>query len=498
MKGSSLRSICRLFAFLFMGLASCGGDGGGDNPPPAFSIDPPGPVVVRKGETLQFNTDPAGLAVTWSVEGGSGNGSIAASSGLYTPPSTLPVDPQIVVQATLDGTNATALVELRTGDSLAFGAEEPVNDTTIVGFNVGGVHDFLAAREGSLQVDAAWASGDGVAPGEDLLFAQSLDLAPFGAERNLTDDLDTSRQLESLDTSADLNPGILYGEGNNIQFLFSADQGATFGAPVPVDPGPDSQNYADLAFDGLGNAHVSWVNDFFQVRYSRSNDNGVTWSDPPTLLTDESDARCSTGIAVSDDGETVHLCYAEGICGSGTDRGEGVIVVATSGDGGQSFPTRAEVPGSADSASCRVAIAPSGEVYVSYKKGDEVFLAKSANGGASFQGGTTVNTNPTNEDEFLYPYMAVDSLGNIDMVWISDPDDDGDRNSLRYARSVNGGTSFSPDIEIANAGGGTFIRAVGLVHDVSGRLHLTYTTNRQDPDPVNPPFEVDVFYLRAE
>ncbi|HEX5033586.1 MAG TPA: sialidase family protein [bacterium] len=360
------------------------------------------------------------------------------------------------------------------------------------------MHDFLAAREGSLQVDAAWTSGDGVAPGDDLMFAQSFDLAAVGLERNLTDDLDTSRRLESFDTSASLNPGILFGEGLNIQFLFSADQGATFGAPVPVNPGPDSQNYADLAFDGQGNAHVSWINDFFQVRYSRSNDDGATWSDPPTLLTDESDARCSTGIAVSVDGETVYLCYAQGICGSGTDRGEGDIIVATSTDGGQTFPTKATVPGSSASASCRVAIGPEGEVYVSYKQGDDVFLAKSVNGGASFQGGTTVNTTPTNEDEFLYPYMAVDSLGDIDMVWIADPDDDGDRNSLRYARSVNGGTTFSSDIEIANAGAGTFIRAVGLVHDVSGRLHLSYATNREDPDPINPPFEVDVFYLRAE
>jgi hypothetical protein len=398
----------------------------------------------------------------------------------------------------LDGTSATALVELRVGDTLAFGTEEPLNDTTIVGLNVGGVHDFLAAREGSLQVDAAWTSGDGVASGQDLMFAQSFDLASFGSERNLTDDLDTSRQLESLDTNPDLNPGILYAEGSNIQFLFSADQGATFGAPVPVNPDPASQNYADLAFDELGNAHVSWVHDFFQVRYSRSDDNGATWSDPPTLLTDDSAARCSTGIAVSDDGETVYLCYAEGICGSGTDRGEGNIIVATSTDGGQTFPTKAAVPGASDSASCRVAIGPAGEVYVSYKKADEVFLAKSSDGGASFQGGATVNATATNEDEFLYPYMSVDSLGNIDMVWIADTDDDGDRNSLRYARSVNGGTSFSPDIEIANAGGGTFIRAVGLVHDLSGRLHLSYTTNRQDPDPINPPFEVDFFYLRAE
>jgi hypothetical protein len=145
-----------------------------------------------------------------------------------------------------------------------------------------------------------------------------------------------------------------------------------------------------------------------------------------------------------------------------------------------------------------VARGPAGELYVSYKLNEDVFLAKSIDGGNTFSAAKTVNANPTHEPEVILPYMGVDSLGRIDMVWRSDPDNDGDDNSLRYARSTNGGTSFSSDIEIANSGMAGFVRPMGLVHDESGRVHVQYQTDRNDSDPNNPLQEIDVYYLRAE
>jgi hypothetical protein len=65
------------------------------------SVDPTGVNVVI-GKTLQFNanvTDTFNTAVTWTVAGGSGNGSIS-SAGLYTAPAGVPNPPFVTIVAT--------------------------------------------------------------------------------------------------------------------------------------------------------------------------------------------------------------------------------------------------------------------------------------------------------------------------------------------------------------------------------------------------------------
>lgn len=52
-----------LILFCTLSLSHCGGSGGGIT----FTIQPGGPTVVIRGETLQFTTNPTGLGVTWSV-----------------------------------------------------------------------------------------------------------------------------------------------------------------------------------------------------------------------------------------------------------------------------------------------------------------------------------------------------------------------------------------------------------------------------------------------
>jgi len=65
------------------------------------SVDPTGVNVVI-GKTLQFNatvTDTFNTAVTWTVAGGSGNGSIS-STGLYTAPASVPNPSLVTILAT--------------------------------------------------------------------------------------------------------------------------------------------------------------------------------------------------------------------------------------------------------------------------------------------------------------------------------------------------------------------------------------------------------------
>ena len=65
------------------------------------AVDPTGVNIVI-GTTQQFNatvTDTFNTAVTWTVSGGSANGTIS-STGLYTAPKTVPTPAQVVILAT--------------------------------------------------------------------------------------------------------------------------------------------------------------------------------------------------------------------------------------------------------------------------------------------------------------------------------------------------------------------------------------------------------------
>src|SRR5437016_10042264 len=83
-------------SFLFQGCA-----GTSHQTTAAVSVTPAS-VTVAVGKTAQFTaavTGTSNTAVTWSVVGGAGNGTIS-SAGLYTAPPTVPNPPQVTLTAT--------------------------------------------------------------------------------------------------------------------------------------------------------------------------------------------------------------------------------------------------------------------------------------------------------------------------------------------------------------------------------------------------------------
>lgn len=492
-----------LWATLLLAGIGCGSEGGGGSN--TFTVVPGGPTVVLRGGTLQFDTTPTGLAVAWSIVGGGANGTID-QNGLYTSPNTLPVDTQVTVQATFNTLTATGLVDLRAADTLAFGAAEMVNDTAVpVIFvstvrSLAGVNNRINGTNGSLQVNSSWTGLNPMAFFGDVFFNQALDLNPFGPERNLTNDMAFNQLVTAMDTNNSLNPGILYLDTASgplqLTFLGSSDQGTTFNAPVVIDPSGMQQAFGDIQFDDQGRAHVVYddtVGVVPEVQYSQSTNNGVNWSTPTTVAPSFLDNfYCRPNIAVSSDGNTVHICYAQVQTVSCLINFLGDIKVATSTDGGNSFPTTTSLTTSVMAGNCNVDLDSAGNLYVSYHEGGEVMLATSTNGGQSFSTPVMVNSNATNLP-FVFPFMGIDDLDRIDLIWDSDPNSVGGNASLRHARSLDGGQTFSQDVEIANRGMGNFILGTGLDHDESGRTHVQYWSDNADVG-VN----YDIFYLLGE
>ncbi len=490
------------------GLGACGGDD------VSLTISPAGPVVVEKGSTQQFTANLAG--VTWSVEGGAANGSIDAD-GLYTPPATLPIDPQVTVVASLPDQEDSALVNLRTADTVAF---PPANEATIINDTpvdpsllfvtivIGGMGDHLAVSSGSIHVNATWFNGSG--EDGDAFFAQALDFGPFSDERNLTASLTDIAIPAHIDNDADLNPQILLvtippestptpDPISQVSLLTSGDQGVNFGSPIPVAPSSLSQSNPAMRRDANGDLHVVYSQGaeisesvLGTIFYVRSNDNGLTWSTPVPVAPPPTSplAYAFPYLAVDETGEVVHVCFSQ--FPDENDVDIGFISVAKSEDGGASFQPALDFPSAPDSSDllCRNELGANGEVYVVFSRDSDpltkVLFASSTDGGDSYSEPQELGDNAAASRAFAM--MAVDSLGRIDLVWAEDPAGDNDFSEVHYTRSADGGANFLPDVVLAAGADVGF--PFGLRHDSSGRVHVQYASDINDPAT-----SLDVFYL---
>ena len=146
------------------------------------------------------------------------------------------------------------------------------------------------------------------------------------------------------------------------------------------------------------------------------------------------------------------------------------------------------------SASPEIAIAPNGSTYVIWDTGDgedDIYFAKSVDGGKSFCCQRRVNDDTVNASQ-NYASIAVGPDGSIHVAW-SDYRNDLDRKwtidggidgindaDIYYSRSDDGGTTFLPNVKV-NDDIGT--RQTTHMHrfiavDVHGKVHLAWTDHR--------------------
>jgi hypothetical protein len=144
-------------------LQGCG-DSGASNPPPQILVTiSPSVATVIVAHTQQFTANVTGAtntSVTWSVAGGSFNGTIT-STGLYTGPASLPNPATVTVTATAlaDSSKfATATVTVQSGVSVQ------VLPSTVT-LQVNGIQQFSANVIGTTNQTVTWAVLGGAANG---------------------------------------------------------------------------------------------------------------------------------------------------------------------------------------------------------------------------------------------------------------------------------------------------------------------------------------------
>lgn len=202
---------------------------------------------------------------------------------------------------------------------------------------------------------------------------------------------------------------------------------------------------------------ISWQLDRSVMLFSRSTDDGLTWSAPIRIST-------TPGLPRDDNGGLVGFVGVVGADGTiyATWNGESTIEFTSSHDGGRTFaPSHTIVhvgaayfgnlPGVARVMGFpQIAVDPHGALYVAwsdYRNGDvDVFLERSADHGRTWSKPVRVNTDPIHDgaDQF-FQWMTVDPVtGDVYVQFYDRRDDPSDRRTaFTLTRSTDGGRTFT-------------------------------------------------------
>ena len=267
-----------------------------------------------------------------------------------------------------------------------------------------------------------------------------------------------------------------------VRFSSSAD-GVHFSAPLTIS----NNNFGEvplMALDSSGSVNVVYRGTIAStnnsdVFFTRSNDQGVTFSTP----VDISNAATGEGIPASiamDGNGGIYVMWDSGCgsCGTG-------MLLTVSKNAGSSFSASVNVPGVAGEAQ-QMAVDLAGNIGVfeyqsKYVSGDPLdgtavyqytgFFMRSTDGGATFsapvQIGTSYNGMPAQ--------MAFDSSGNINIAVALRSDSANTNKDLYLLRSTDGGATFS-STNVSNDGGYTtdYVYVPMIATDPSGNISLSW------------------------
>jgi hypothetical protein len=231
--------------------------------------------------------------------------------------------------------------------------------------------------------------------------------------------------------------------------------------------------------DGAGNINLAWVDDFLifngdssnhAVFFSSSSDGGATFS-PPQQLSGFLQIPPTLSMALDPSGN-INILW-ESIP-------QGNVFLSRSNDRGASFlstqVTHYVRAGSSPSPEApRMALDSSGNINVVWFDNSPgnlaILFSRSTDGGVTFS--APQNLSGTSADSRI-PLIAIDSRGNINVVW--EERTQGPSNifvgDIFFSRSSDGGSSFSSPQNISNNSGRSFGSAIAL--DACGNVNVTW------------------------
>src|SRR5882762_5367052 len=243
---------------------------------------------------------------------------------------------------------------------------------------------------------------------------------------------------------------------NAVFFSRSTDGGVTFSTPQNLSNSPAGSSSPQIAVDS-GNINVVWVDNTpsnYQIFFSGSIDGGATFSTPKNISNDPRGADYPS-MAV-DSGNNINVAWVVS-----TRVVPSIIFFSRSSDGGVTFSAPIALS-TQPSRGPLVAVDSAGNINVVWIEGNngpvQAIFSRSSDGGATFTAPKVISW-PS--DANLGLQMALDSKGNISAVWVTQP-----YGNLYLSHSSDGGATFS-------------------------RTNITNNTGPYGPGPVAPQIAID-------
>lgn len=236
-------------------------------------------------------------------------------------------------------------------------------------------------------------------------------------------------------------------EGSDTMIAHSNDSGATFSPALEVSPSQNSQVHPDIAISG-SMVFITWAEEKgidLNINMARSIDGGHTFL-PAQRVDDQSITALQNFPTVAAQGEDLFIVWHDGRFDPLLD-----IYGSWSNDSGESFSPNIKVSdGILGDRQSRpdAAFLPSGNVTVVWQDDGEgnLDIRTSRSMGESFLPSVGIEPGIAGDQEF--PSVAVDSSGNISVVY-----QDGRTGNphISLAISTDGGASFSSGIRVDDA-----------------------------------------------
>lgn len=220
-------------------------------------------------------------------------------------------------------------------------------------------------------------------------------------------------------------------------------QAQLFSSPKNVSNNADYSFTPQVAVDAAGNISVAWEDDTASnsnILFSRSSDGGATFSSPKNI-SNSSGFSTNPRMAIDAHGN-INVVWVDDTPGTPD------VMFSHSTDGGATFSTPVNLSNDpAYSNSAQLAVDSLGNIHVVWES-DTVSLgilfSHSTDGGVTFSAPLTLSTNTNGS---LSPQLALDLSGNVNVVW---EDDVLGHSDISFSHSSDKGVTFSTPKSLSN------------------------------------------------
>lgn len=323
---------------------------------------------------------------------------------------------------------------------------------------------------------------DDTANNSNILFSRSTDNgATFSAPTNL-----------SKSTGFPFGPRIVTDAGGGINVVWtdnapgnldvffsrSTDNGVTFSAPKNLSNDPADSANPEVAVDGGGNISVVWESDdiILGIYHTHSTDGGATFSTPVNIATNAA-GSFSPSLAL-DGGGGIYVAWQDYL------NPPSAISFARSLDHGATFSPPIHLSGSsANPFGAQLDVDAAGNINVAWLDDTpgtlQVYFSRSSNQGATFSSGKNVSGKAGNVNN---AQIGTDAAGSVFLTWQQNVPSD-----IFLARSTDGGVTFSSPLNVSHSPGNSFLP--WLTVDATGNVNV----NWEDTAPGN----YQIFYSQS-